>query len=135
MKVTTNIPYKYEDSFDRIQEILDSSETFEQVDSVPNSDSLTYNNGYYFRCYSIFIDIRESSKLPERYQKRTLAKIYRAYISEIVALFQSKENCKDLHRSCRNCIELGRNFSRRRRDLLGRNAQLDGNARASRNGE
>ena len=97
MKVKTNIPYQYEVSFDRIQEILDSSETFEQVDSVPNSDSLTYNNGYYFRCYSIFIDIRESSKLPARYQKRILAKIYRAYISEIVALFQSNENCKEIN--------------------------------------
>jgi len=97
MKVTTNRQFDFNDSFDRLQEILDSSETFEQVDSVPNSDTLNYNNGYYFKCYSIFIDIRDSSTLPGKYQKRILAKIYRAYISEIVALFQSSPNCKEIN--------------------------------------
>jgi class 3 adenylate cyclase len=97
MKVTTNKNYNFEDSFVRIQEILDSSDTFEQVESVPNSDTLSYTNGYYFKCYAIFIDIRDSSTLPTKYQKRTLAKIYRAYISEIVALFQSSSNCKEIN--------------------------------------
>jgi class 3 adenylate cyclase len=97
MKVSTNRNYVFEDSFERIQEILDSSETFEEVTSVPNSDTLTYKNGYYFKCYSIFIDIRDSSTLPAKYQKRTLAKIYRAYISEVVALFQSSINCKEIN--------------------------------------
>ena len=97
MKVNNHYQYNFEDSFDRIQDILDSSSAFEQIDEVPNSDTLTYDNGYYFGCYAIFIDIRESSQLPDRYQKRTLAKIYRAYISEVVALFQSSENCKEIN--------------------------------------
>lgn len=97
MKVTKNPDYNFEESFDRLQEILDSTSTFEQVNSVPNSDTLSYTNGYYFKCYSIFIDIRDSSTLPSKYQKRTLAKIYRAYISEIVALFQSSANCKEIN--------------------------------------
>lgn len=97
MKVTTSKTYIYSDSFDRIQEILDSAETFEQVDTVPNSDTLTYSNGYYFKCYAVFIDIRDSSTLPSKYQKRTLAKIYRAYISEIVALFQSFTNSREIN--------------------------------------
>ena len=80
-----------------MQEILDSAETFESTDSVPNSDTLSYSNGYYFKCYAIFIDIRDSSTLPNKYQKRTLAKIYRAYISEVVALFQSSLNCKEIN--------------------------------------
>lgn len=97
MKVTTNKPYDFTTSFERLQDILDSAETFEQVDTVPNSDTLSYSNGYYFKCYAIFIDIRDSSTLPDKYQKRTLAKIYRAYISEIVALFQSSSNCKEIN--------------------------------------
>ena len=97
MKVTNNKSYIFSDSFDRLQEILDSAETFEQVDTVPNSDTLSYSNGFYFKCYAIFIDIRDSSTLPTKYQKRTLAKIYRAYISEIVALFQSSANCKEIN--------------------------------------
>ena len=97
MKIKNNNQYNFEDSFERIQEILDSSETFDYVDNIPDSDKLTYSNGYYIKCFSIFIDIRDSSQLPKRYQKRSLAKIYRAYISEIVALFQSSVNCKEIN--------------------------------------
>jgi len=97
MKVTNHRQYNYSDSFDRLQEILDSPATFDQVDTVPNSDTLSYTNGYYFRCYAIFIDVRDSSKLPDKYIKKVLAKIYRAYISEVVALFQSSENCKEIN--------------------------------------
>lgn len=97
MKVKTNIPYGFEKSFDRIQEVLDSNNSFDNISEVPNSDTLTYDNGYYFHCYAIFIDIRGSSKLPDKYQKRTLAKIYRAYISELVAIFQASENCKEIN--------------------------------------
>lgn len=97
MKVKDNKAYDYTASFDRLQEILDSAETFESVDTVPNTDTLSYSNGYYFKCYAIFIDIRDSSTLPTKYQKRTLAKIYRAYISEVVALFQSSSNCKEIN--------------------------------------
>lgn len=97
MRVKDNISYDKEKSFERLQEILDSTETFEEVDSIPNSDTLTYNNGYYISCYSIFIDIRNSSTLPTKYKKSTLAKIYRAYISEVVALFQSSSKCKEIN--------------------------------------
>lgn len=97
MRVKDNIPYFKERSFERIQEILDSTETFEEVETIPNSDKLTYNNGYYISCYSIFIDIRNSSTLPTKYKKPTLAKIYRAYISEVVALFQSSSKCKEIN--------------------------------------
>ncbi|MEK6495216.1 adenylate/guanylate cyclase domain-containing protein [Myroides odoratimimus] len=97
MKVKSNIPYKYVESYGRLEEIIDSTEVFEKVSVVPNSESLTYKNGYYIDCYSIFIDIRESSKLPDKYQRPTLAKIYRAYISEIVAIFQSYQECKEIN--------------------------------------
>ncbi|MBO9586747.1 MAG: hypothetical protein J7574_21485 [Flavobacterium sp.] len=97
MKVTNHIQFNIEESYERIEEIIDSSSTFDELEKIPNSDILTYNNGYYFNCYSIFIDVRDSSNLPNKYQKRILAKIYRAYISEIVAIFQSSQNCKEIN--------------------------------------
>ena len=97
MKVNNHIAYNFLESYERIEEIIDSSSNFDEYDDVPNSDSLTYTNGYYFDCYSIFIDIRESSKLPDRYKRPTLAKIYRAYISEVVAIFQSYGNCREVN--------------------------------------
>jgi class 3 adenylate cyclase len=97
MKVTRNITYDLNLSLDRIDEILDSVASFEDVNEIPDSDKLTYNNGYYINCYSIFIDIRDSSKLPDKYQTKTLAKIYRSYISEVTAIFQSYDNCKEIN--------------------------------------
>jgi class 3 adenylate cyclase len=97
MRVTNNITYSFENSRGRIIDILNSDSEFEEVDSIPNSDRLTYTNGFNVNCYSIFIDIRDSSKLPDRYKRSTLAKIYRAFISEIVAIFQSSSNCREVN--------------------------------------
>ena len=97
MKVAINKTYNFIDSFDRIQEIIDSPSNFNQVSEIPNSDKLSYTNGYYLNCYSIFIDIMDSSKLVEIYQKQTLSKIFRAYISEVLALLESSTNCIDVN--------------------------------------
>jgi class 3 adenylate cyclase len=97
MRVTQNIAYDYDASRNRMQDILDSTETFDEVAAIPNRDKLTYKNGFYIECYAIFIDIRDSSQLPGRYNRPTLAKIYRAFISEIVALFQSSTKCKEIN--------------------------------------
>lgn len=97
MRVSHNIEYDIAASRKRIQDILDSAETFDEVDSIPNRDRLTYNNGFYIECYAIFIDVRDSSQLPTRYNRPTLAKIYRAFISEIVAIFQSSSTCKEIN--------------------------------------
>ncbi len=96
MKVTTSYEYNFNKSIERIDEIINTSSLFEDVYEIPDSDKLTYNNGYYLNCYSIFIDIRNSSNLPKNYSRPTLAKIYRAFISEITAIFQSFDDCKEI---------------------------------------
>lgn len=80
----------------RIREILDSAERFEEVKTIPPRTSLTYNNGYYVNCTAVFIDIRGSSKLTETHTNPVLGKLYRAYISECVAVLNSNENCKEV---------------------------------------
>ncbi len=97
MKVTTSYPYDFDDSLNRIDEILNTSSVFEDLEEIPSSDKLTYKNGFYLNCFAIFIDIRHSSTLPTKYNRPTLAKIYRAYISEITAIFQSYEECKEIN--------------------------------------
>ncbi|MCG8860078.1 adenylate/guanylate cyclase domain-containing protein [Tenacibaculum finnmarkense] len=90
--------YDYEKSKDRIDEILNTSDTsYEEVDEIPNRDKLTFTNGFYVNCSALFVDIRSSSKLPSKYRRPTLARIYRAYISEIVALLNGDENCKEIN--------------------------------------
>ena len=82
--------FSYIQSSRRIQEILDQpAGAFEEVDGLPARDKLTFTNGFYGTCSALFIDIRDSSGLVAKYKRPTLAKIYRAFISEMVALLNS----------------------------------------------
>lgn len=83
-------PYFYEHSSTRINEILSQPVgQFEETDALPDRDRLTYANGFYGRCSAIFIDIRDSSALTAKYNRPALAKLYRAFISEMVATLNS----------------------------------------------
>jgi class 3 adenylate cyclase len=94
---TNTIIYDYEKSFERIDEILDGSDTsYEELDYIPSRDKLTFTNGFYVQCSALFVDMRESSQLPNKHKRPTLAKIYRSYISEIVAVMNGNLNCKEI---------------------------------------
>lgn len=90
-------PYDYVSSSDRIKSILDQpAGSFEETDSLPDRDKLTFTNGFYSTCSAIFIDIRDSSGLTARHKRPTLAKIYRAFISEMVAVLNSISNVREV---------------------------------------
>lgn len=88
--------YDHIASDDRIKEILDSSEKFEEVNQIPGRDKLTYSNGFYVNCTALFIDIRGSSQLPEKHTRPVLGKIYRSYLSECVAVINGNTNCSEV---------------------------------------
>lgn len=91
-------PYNYVDSSARIREILNQpAGTFEEVDSLPDRDKLTYTNGFYGMCSAIYIDIRDSSGLTDKYKRPTLAKIYRAFISEMVAVLNGSLHVREVN--------------------------------------
>lgn len=104
MEVKNHVVYNIEKSVGRIQEILDSNNSnYEDKGNVVSSrDTLTYNNGYYVNVTALFIDIVDSSKLIEECQKTTLAKIYRSFISECVAIISSSSQCREvsIHGDC-----------------------------------
>jgi len=83
-------PFNHVASSDRIRAILAQPlGSFEEVDALPSRDKLTFTNGFYGTSTAIFIDIRGSSALTSKYKRPTLAKIYRAFISEMVAVLNS----------------------------------------------
>lgn len=90
-------PYDPETSFKRLDQILDDSYTYTEVDEIPSRDKLQYNNGFYVKCGAIFVDIRGSSALPSKYRNPTLARIYKSYISELVAIMNGSQNCKEVN--------------------------------------
>ncbi|MDU7910922.1 MAG: adenylate/guanylate cyclase domain-containing protein [Veillonella sp.] len=104
MEVKSHVVYNIEKSAGRIQEILDSNNSNyeDKGNVVPSRDSLTYNNGYYVNVTALFIDIVGSSKLIEECQRPTLAKIYRSFISECVAIISSTSQCREvsIHGDC-----------------------------------
>ena len=89
--------YDFEKSIVRIDEILsESDKSFEELNSIPSRDKLTYKNGFYVNCTALFVDIRDSSTLPSKHKRPTLAKIYRSYISEVVSIMNGNINCKEI---------------------------------------
>jgi len=93
------ISYDFEKSRKRIDEILDAKDTsYEEVEEIPSRDRLTFNNGFYVtKTSALFIDIRGSSKMVSDYYRPTLAKIYRSYISECVAIINGNDDCAEIN--------------------------------------
>ena len=97
MEVKKNIEYDFERSCQRIDDMLNTSGEYEYANEIPSREDMTYDNGYYVKCYALFVDIRDSSKLPENHRKPVLAKIYRSYISELTAIMQNYDSCKEVN--------------------------------------
>lgn len=90
--------YNHVASFSRIDAILAApSGNYEEIDSLPDRDRLTYSNGFYANCSALFVDIRGSSQLPSKYKRPTLAKIYRAFISELVAVMNGHPQVREVN--------------------------------------
>lgn len=97
MEATHKISYDIDKSSERMDEILDASNSnFEDKDSVPSRSELTFKNGYYVNVTAIFIDIVGSSDMTEKHRRPTLAKIYRAFLSECVAIMNAESNCMEI---------------------------------------
>jgi class 3 adenylate cyclase len=83
-------PYSHTASAVRIDDILDQpTGQFTETDSLPDRNRLTYTNGSYAYCSAVFVDIRDSSGLTQKHKRPALAKIYRSFISEMVAVLNS----------------------------------------------
>lgn len=89
--------YDHLASFGRIDEILSQSSDFTEADSLPDRDKLTFTNGFYAYCTALFVDIRDSSRLPSHYERPRLARIYRSFISETVAILNSDAYVREVN--------------------------------------
>lgn len=98
-KKETTYTYKVEDSASRMDDILDANDNDyeDNKSSIPSRDKLTYKNGYYVDVTSLFIDIVDSSKLTDGHKRPTLAKMYRCFLSECVAIMNSYTICKEIN--------------------------------------
>jgi len=87
--------YDYEKSITRIDDILNKQDSsFEELKTFPSTDKLTFKNGFYVNATALFVDIRDSSNLTDKHRRPALAKIYRSFISEVIAILNGNSNCK-----------------------------------------
>lgn len=95
---SNHINYDFDKGLQRLDNIIDLSDSsFEERDEIPKRDELRFNNGFYVNCSALFVDIRNSSNLPSVHRRPTLAKIYRSYISETVAIMNSIDSCAEIN--------------------------------------
>ncbi len=90
--------YNFEDSLCRLDEILNASDnSYEEKNEIPRRGSLSYTNGFYVNCTAVFVDICGSSEFPRIHKRPVLAKIYRSFISEVIAIFNGNDKCKEIN--------------------------------------
>ena len=98
MESINKISYDINKSSDRIDEILNASNSnYSDKNYIPARSTLTYNKGYYVHVTALFIDIVGSSDMTNDHLRSTLAKIYRSFISECVAIMNEQEICKEIN--------------------------------------
>lgn len=91
-------PYDYKQSAARIDGYLAQPlGNYEETNTLPDRDRLTFTNGFYANCCAIFVDLRDSSSLPQHYNRPALARLYRAYLSEMVAIFNSDPGTREIN--------------------------------------
>jgi len=90
--------FDYTKSIERIDEILISSDaSYEEHKGIPPRSNLSFLNGYYVDITVLFVDLRGSKKLADKHTRPVLAKIYRAYISEIIAVMKGNSTINEIY--------------------------------------
>lgn len=89
--------FNYYESKKRVYDILNSKTKIEKKDYIPSNDSeFTYENGIKAWVGAMFLDIKESSELFKKYNEEKLARILRAYFSEIVGILKLNNNYRQI---------------------------------------
>ncbi|EHK9576327.1 MULTISPECIES: adenylate/guanylate cyclase domain-containing protein [Vibrio] len=89
--------YDFTKSRERIDEILKGADAnYKNKDSIPSRDDLTFTNGFNVKCSALFVDIRGSKAINDKHTRPVLAKIYKTYISELVAIMRNHPKVNEI---------------------------------------
>lgn len=90
--------YDFTKSVERIDEILNSSDSnYQDKKNIPSKDNLTFTNGFYVDVTVLCVDIRGSKELANKHTRPVLAKVYRAYISEVIAVIKGHSKVSQIY--------------------------------------
>ena len=84
--------YDYAQGKKRISEILNSKTKIEETETIPKSDEeFTYENGIRSWVGALFVDIRDSSDYFKNNNADKVARVIRAFTSEIITILSNNE--------------------------------------------
>lgn len=83
--------YDYIQGKNRVESILDNNMIIEEKKKLPSDGDFTFENGYRTWLTSIFIDIRDSSRLFTSKNQEETAKVIRAFISELIEILRDDD--------------------------------------------
>ena len=86
-----NKMYNFRDSKSNIINILKSQTPIEKKNAIPVDSAFTYENGILTWVSAIFVDIENSTKLFNTKNEK-LARLMRAFTSEVICIFQDNKN-------------------------------------------
>lgn len=87
--------YNFKEGKKRVEEIINTELEIKEENYLPKSIDLTFNNGYITRVASISIDIRESSPLFKNENKEKIAKLSKAFNSELIKILNTNDNVRE----------------------------------------
>lgn len=83
--------YDFRDGLQRINNILYQEMYEEESRRIPSESQMTYSNGYTTRVSSIFVDIRNSTKLFANKDREMVTRVIRSFVSEVIEVLQSDD--------------------------------------------
>lgn len=89
--------YNYEEVKRRIYDVLNSKTEIVRCDSIPKNESeFTYDNGIKTWVGALFVDIRKSTDYFKNNNGEIVARIMRAFCTEIITLLKQNENYRQI---------------------------------------
>lgn len=88
--------YDYKKGKERVISILSNELDIETIDELPDDDNLTYANAYKSWVTAIFIDIRDSTSLFTKENKKDVSRVIRSFTSEVLEILRGVTNLREI---------------------------------------
>lgn len=89
--------YDYKEGKKRINDILNSKTEIKELDSIPKDETqFTYENGIKTWVGALFVDIRDSSTYFKENNSEHIARIMRAFCSEIISILNKNDKYRQI---------------------------------------
>ena len=88
--------YDYKEGKKRIEEILENEMEIKVNGKLPAGDEFTFDNGYKSWITALFIDIRDSSQIFQDENSEKVAKMIRAFTSEIIEILRESDVLREI---------------------------------------